>query len=89
MVSVMVSNGILEYKNSDLVLLTAVSNKLLDIIRVKEFDLGYMVVDAKYPHGIVEEYIDLEDALCMLGLYKLKEDYFSGVKEEDICLRKQ
>lgn len=87
MVSLELQNGIITYKNKDLSISVGVSSLLEEILNVKEFDMGYIVVDAKYSHGIVEEYIDLDWGLSILGLSDLKEDYFKDVRSEDICVR--
>ena len=78
---------LISYSNNDLILTFEVSSKLEEILRVKEFDMGYVVFDARYTTGVVEEYLDLEDALADLRLLKLRNNYFRGIGVEDICVR--
>ena len=64
-----------------------VPKSLQELLKIKEFDMGYIVVDARYTHGIVEEYIDLDYDLSILGLADLRGNYFRGIRGEDICMK--
>ena len=45
------------------------------------------IVDTTSTHGIVEEYIDLDYGLSILGLADLRDNYFRGIRGEDICMK--
>lgn len=81
--------GVLSYKRGNYHLVVGVSSSLLEIVRIKEFDMGYIVVDARYVDSIVEDYIDLDWSLSLLGLSKLRDKYFKGVRGDDICVKNQ
>ena len=81
------NNGVISYKKDNLLLSIGVSKSLKEILSIKEFNMGYIVVNARYTHGIVEEYIDLDYGLSILGLSNLRNKYFKHVRSEDICVR--
>lgn len=87
MVSLELRRGAVTYRNGDLQLVTGVSKNLLEIIDIKEFDIGCVVMTARYIHGIVEEYLDLDWVLEVLGLSNLRDSYFRNIKISDICVK--
>lgn len=87
MVLLELNNGVISYKKDNLLLSVGVSKSLKEILSIKEFNMGYIVVNARYTHGIVEEYIDLDYGLSILGLSNLRNKYFKHVRSEDICVR--
>lgn len=87
MVLLELNNGVISYKKDNLLLSVGVSKSLKEILSIKEFNMGYIVVNARYTHGIVEEYIDLDYGLSILGLSNLRNKYFKYVRSEDICVR--
>lgn len=58
---------------------------LIRIERVKEWDNGYIVVDAKYQHSqqLIEDYIDLEPILE--NLYIDAETFLKPIKNVEVC----
>lgn len=87
MVLLELNNGVISYKKDNLLLSVGVSKSLKEILSIKEFNMGYIVVNARYTHGIVEEYIDLDYGLSILGFSNLRNKYFKYVRSEDICVR--
>lgn len=56
------------------------SPMLKKYVKIKEWDNGYLVVDADYTTlGVTEEYIDINDILD--GLYIDEEEFLSPIKE--------
>jgi len=58
---------------------------LIRIEKVKEWDKGYIVVDARYDHSqdTVEDYIDLVPILERL--YIDKDEFISGIENVEVA----
>jgi len=60
-------------------------HSLIRIEKVKEWDNGYIVVDARYDHSqdLVEDYIDLIPMLDRL--YINKDEFLSGIENVEVA----
>ena len=59
-----------------------------DIVSLKDFDDGLLTAIMKKNDKEIEEYIDFEYALSILGLTDCKKEYFDGISIEDCELIK-
>lgn len=83
--------GYIEFINGDKVLISKAEDSLIGIEKVVDFDQDCGLITF---NGIfrthekpVEDYLDLKAVLYALRIYDGKE-YYSGIKGDDICVKK-
>ena len=77
--------GLIQYQRGDLVISTLLCG-YDDLIRLVAFDNGLLTVLMQKNGEHVEEYVDFEYALDMLGLSDQASEYFDGITLSDIEL---
>ena len=76
------------FRNNSLQLSMIRSKTLKKILKINDWHKGYIAADCVMSNSNkpVEEYFDFEDVLRDLRLLKLKDQYFKGIKKENICI---
>lgn len=88
MISLELDKDKVTFRNNQIQLSMIRSKTLVKILKINDWDKGYIAADCIMSNSAtpVEEYFDFEDVLRDLGLLKLKDRYFKGIKKEDICV---
>lgn len=79
------SNGFTEFRFRDALIRFRAPYSLERYTRVKQWDAGYLVADAKYSHNLddEEEYIDLVPILK--DLYIDSDAFLSPIKKDEVA----